>query len=100
MKSIKNIIAAFLMVGVLSVSSAFADGIIVGDRSDGIIVGDKACTATNDGIIVGDKAGIIVGDIASVVGGIIVGDFYGILIVDGSTSSCGTQAKDGIIVGD
>ena len=81
MKSIKNIIAAFLILGTLSVSSVFAgDGIIVGNRADGIIVGNK------DGIIVGNGAdpapctendGIIVGNIFSAVGGIIVGNFAG-----------------------
>lgn len=102
MKSIKNTIAAFLIVATLSVSTAFADGIIIGSR-DGIMVSDRtqnaqACSAVDNG-------GIIIGSIASAVGiiigsrsGILISDRTGLIISDRS-ESCGTQDRDGIIIG-
>ncbi len=65
-------------------TAAFADGIIVGDRTGGIIVGDQASTCSEA------KEGIIVGDFLTWIEGIIVGDSV--------SKNC--ETKEGIIVGD
>ncbi len=100
MKNFKNMVAAFLMVAVMSVGSAFAadgDGIIIGSR-DGLLISDRAegntkagnpCTSstkTNSGIIIGSAVGII------------IGSFTGIII--GSAVDAGTPTTNcGIIIG-
>ena len=82
----KNVLTTITLAATLAFGStfAFADGIIVGDRTEGIIVGDQANTCSET------KEGIIVGDFFTWVEGIIVGD--------GADTEC--SAKEGIIVGD
>jgi hypothetical protein len=99
MKSIKNIIAAFLLVGTLSVST-FADGIIIGSR-DGIMVSDAVengdpCTAVDDGIIIGSVVSAVTGIIIGSRTGLLISDRTGLLISDRADSSNETC---GIIIG-
>jgi len=109
MKNIKNIVAAILVVATLSVSTVFADGIIVGNRDgiivgnrDGIIVGNAAGTpCTGDGgIIVGNRDGIIVGNVVAALGGIIVGNFAGGIIVGNVVATDGGTCRDGMLISD
>jgi hypothetical protein len=69
MRSIKNTLAAFLMVAVLSVGTAFAtdgDGIIVaGLKADTCTVSDD--TKVDWGIIVAGATGIIVAGLTGII---------------------------------
>jgi hypothetical protein len=93
MKNLKNMVAAWLMVAVMSVATVFAgDGIIVGSRT---AESSDPCTTesteSRDGIIVGSRDGIIVGSIVATTG-IIVGSFTGIIVgsvVDDDNDTCG-----------
>ena len=85
-KKMKNVLTTITLAATLAFGStfAFADGIIVGDRTEGIIVGDQATVCSET------KEGIIVGDFVTWIEGIIVGD--------SSDSDC--SAKEGILVSD
>ena len=103
MNNLKNMVAALVMVMVMSAGTVFAgDGIIIGSR-DGIIIGTRAerqtstaktstCTSspTNGGIVIGSAvAGFT---------GIVIGTFTGIVI--GSAVGAGsTTTNCGIIIG-
>jgi hypothetical protein len=99
MKSIKNIIAAFVLATFLSVSTFAGDGILVGGKT-GILVGGataEPCTnntaAAKDGIMISDATGILVGGFT----GILVGGFTGILvggITDSGNDTCGIMIGD------
>lgn len=98
MKNMRNIVAAIVMVTILSVSTTFADGIIIGGK-DGIIIGGKSgqttktqpsCSETKFGVV-STITGIIIGGFT----GIIIGGRDGIII--GGRSSC-DQSRDGLII--
>ncbi|MCC6328080.1 MAG: hypothetical protein IT174_06170 [Acidobacteria bacterium] len=98
MKNIKNIVAAFLIVTFLSVSTFAGDGILVTGR-DGILVTGVAaeptpCTASAvDGILVTGRDGILVTGFA----GILVTGFTGILVTGlTGTSTC----RGGLLISD
>jgi hypothetical protein len=94
MKNMRNIVAAIVMVTILSVSTTFADGVVVGGKS-GVVVGGKTqtgCSETKFGVV-STITGIIIGGFT----GIIIGGRDGIII--GGRSSC-DQSRDGLIISD
>lgn len=101
MKSIKNIIAAVVMVTFLSLSTFAGDGILVTGRGGILVTGvteENPCTsnesaASKDGILVTGRTGILVTGFT----GILVTGFTGILVTGAADTS---QDTCGIMVGD
>ena len=94
MKNMRNIVAAIVMATILSVSTTFADGVVVGGKS-GVVVGGKTqvgCSETKPGVV-----STITGILISGFTGILVFDRSGIMIAD--RSSC-DQSRDGIMIAD
>lgn len=96
MKNIKNIVAAFVMVAVLNVSSAFA-GILVAGK-DGILVAGKETKGTvcSSEVKVGNLLTSLMGILVAGKTGILVAGRDGILVAG---KGC-EQTRGGLLISD
>jgi fructose-specific phosphotransferase system IIC component len=93
MKNMRNIVAAIVMLTILSVSTTFADGVIL-QRNDGTKSSSCVQTSKNNvGRMAVSFAKILVAGFT----GIMIADRSGLLISD--RSSC-DQSRDGIMIAD
>jgi hypothetical protein len=100
MKNMRNIVAAIVMVTILSVSTTFADGVIL--QRDGVILQRNDGTKPNSCVQTSkNSAGRMVVSFAKILvagfTGILVAERDGLIISD--RSSC-DQSRDGVFISD